>query len=196
MNIHNVLWCLVTMCISIKDLLGGKWKWNCNVRTLECEMWARTIRQLAAGERNYKEQKKMVAWADDHESESHVSEKVIFVYRSSCVIPFLPGNGSETVIFKEKMLQERVIATVTYILRKMRLKVASFILLLLCLWCLVFGNGSAYCYWEIFHLKLSFLYSSQILTSTILLQNFGEGKLRRNSTVALIIWKQLQWLLK
>ena len=114
------------------------------------------------------------------------------MYRSSCVIPFLPGNGSETVIFKEKMLQERVIATVTYILRKMRLKVASFILLLLCLWYLVFGNGSAYYYWEIFHLKLSFLYFSQILTSTILLQNFGEGKLRRNSTVALIIRKQLQ----
>ena len=63
-NIH-VLYCLVGMCISIKDWLGEKWKWNCNIRALEREMWEGAIGQSVASERNCKEQKRMVDWTDD-----------------------------------------------------------------------------------------------------------------------------------
>lgn len=53
------------MCISIKDWLGEKWKWNYNIRALEREMWEGAIGQSVASERNCKEQKRMVDWTDD-----------------------------------------------------------------------------------------------------------------------------------
>ena len=111
LNIHNTFCWHVRMCIYIKGWLGGKWDWNCYLHTLVYEVWMRPIiGQLAAGEWNCKELKRMADWEGEQNLRVIIWDKsaivCVEIFSRHC---FSSRNGSGNYYVRETLCWDELL---------------------------------------------------------------------------------------
>ena len=100
--IFNRLYAAMFDCAYISRTVWVENKNEIVMFTLEHEMWMKATVQLTAGQRNCKELKRMVNWADDQSLRVMFVKEISFflVYRSCCAITFWLGMVNFRKIFQ------------------------------------------------------------------------------------------------